>query len=61
MTTLLLTPHSCTAGFGFYEYDSHTPPSLLTGPRPLPFFPIPEDERGDVLAALKRSRMYRRR
>ena len=27
----------CAAVFGFYEYDSHPPPSLFTGPRPLWF------------------------
>jgi hypothetical protein len=32
------------AVFGFYEHDSHPPPSLLTGPRPLWLFPIPVDE-----------------
>jgi hypothetical protein len=30
--------------FGFYEDDSHPPPSLLTGHCPLWFFPIPEDD-----------------
>jgi hypothetical protein len=43
---------------------SHPPPTLLTGPRPLWFFPFPKDKnwssRGDVLTALKRFRPNRR-
>ena len=35
----------CAAVSGFYKYDSHPPPFLLTGPCPHTFFsPIPEDE-----------------
>jgi hypothetical protein len=30
--------------FGFYEDDSHPPPSLLTGTHLLLLFPIPEDK-----------------
>ena len=34
----------CVAIFSFYQHDSHLPPSLLTGPHSLWFFPIPKDE-----------------
>jgi hypothetical protein len=34
----------CAAVFGFYKVDSHSPPSLLTGPHHLWFFPIPKEE-----------------
>ena len=34
----------CAAVFGFYEDESLPPPFLLTGPCPLWFLPIPEDE-----------------
>jgi hypothetical protein len=30
--------------FGYFEHDSHPPPSLLTGPRPVIILPIPEDQ-----------------
>ena len=54
----------CAAVFGFYEYDSHSPLSLLTGPRPLWFFSYSRrwnwSSGGDVLTALKRSRPNRR-
>ena len=35
---------ACAAVFGFHEDDRHPPPSLLTRPHPLWFFPIPKDE-----------------
>ena len=55
----------CAAVFGFYEGDSHFPPSLFAGPRPLWFFPIPKGakkliSRGNVLTTFKRSRPNRR-
>jgi len=34
----------CAAVFGFYKYDNHPPPSLLTGTCPLWFFSLPQDE-----------------
>ena len=34
----------CAAVFGFYEHDSHPPPSLLTGSHPVSFSFNPEDE-----------------
>ena len=54
----------CAAVFGFYKYNIHPPPSLLTGPHPLWFFSYSPrwncSSRGDILMALKRSRPYRR-
>ena len=54
MTQQLLGPASwrqsgsriarCAAVFGFYEYDSLPPPSLLIRPRPMWFSPVLEDE-----------------
>jgi len=32
----------CAAVFGFYEYDSHPPPSLLNKPLPCDFFLFPK-------------------
>jgi len=49
----------CAAVFGFYEHDSHHPPSLLNGSCPVIFSYSQRwnwNTRGDVLTALKRSR-----
>jgi hypothetical protein len=32
----------CMAVFGFYEYDSHPPPSIITGPRHCDFLLLPK-------------------
>jgi len=55
----------CASVLGFYKDDSHPPPRLLTRSHPLWFFSCSWrrnwNSRGEILTALKRSRMYHRK